>query len=400
MKKFKFTAKDPNGKMVSGMVKASSRNDVVRRMGNKGIEPLLIEEQKSFFLGSGSCVDAKHLVSFTRQLGFLINAGVPIVQALQIVCDMVQSVVLQSVIKDVISNIEGGDTFSSAAAQHPQIFDHLFVSIVESGEKSGNLDQMLNQLATYVEESDKIRNKVKKAMMYPLFIMVIGIGITIAIMIFVVPKFASIFESNDQPLPMLTKILLTTSNMFVENIIAILLITIVIPFVSILYLKSPAGRTLKDHILMLIPIFGKLLFQNSIARFSRTLSCLMSAGVNVTEAMSTSAMTANNVFVEEAVKNIRNQVIKGKPMGAAFKSQKVLPSLVSSMVSVGEETGSIDATMEKVAEFYEENVRVAANNMADLIQPFLIVFLGGIVGFVVISLYLPIIKMPGILGGV
>ena len=399
MKKFRFTAKDVNGKMIVGRVKAHSRNDVVRRMSHKGMEPLLIEEKKNFFFGSGSSVDTKHIVSFTRQLGFLINAGVPIVQSLQITSGMVQSIVLKVVIQDIISNIEGGDTFSGALAQHPQIFNHLFVSIIEAGEKSGNLDQMLNQLATYVEESDKIKNKVKKAMMYPSFILVIGIGITIGIMVFVVPKFASIFESNDQPLPLLTKILLGTSDMFVNNIVTVLMVTIVIPAIAIMYLRSPAGRSMKDQILMMTPIFGKLLFQNSIARFSRTLACLMSAGVNITEAMDTSAMTANNVFVEEAIKNIRNQVVKGKPMGTAFRSQKILPSLVSSMVSVGEETGSIDATMEKVAEFYEENVRVTANNMADLIQPFLVVFLGGIVGFVVISLYLPIIKMPGILGG-
>ena len=399
MKKFKFTAKDINGKVVSGTVKANSRNDVVRRMSNKSMEPLLIEEQKNFFLGSGSVVNTKYIVSFTSQLGFLISAGVPIVQALQIVSDMVQSNILKVVVKDVISNIEGGDTFSGALAQHSQIFNHLFVSIVESGEKSGNLDKMLSQLATYLEESDKIKNKVKKAMMYPSFIFVIGIGITIGIMVFVVPQFASIFETNDQPLPLLTKILLTTSNLLVENIITVLIVTIVIPIIAILYLRSPAGRKLKDQILMITPIFGALLFQNSIARFSRTLSCLMAAGVNITEAMDTSAMTANNMFIEAAIRNIRNQVVKGKPMGAAFKSQKILPSLVANMVSVGEETGSIDATMEKVAEFYEENVRVTANNMADLIQPFLIVFLGGIVGFVVVALYLPIIKMPGILGG-
>ncbi len=398
MKKFRFTAKDTNGKMISGTVKANSRNDVVRRMSNKGMEPLLIEEKTNIFLGSGSSVDTKHIVSFTRQLGFLINAGVPIVQALQIVSDMVQSAILKVAIKDIVSNIEGGDTFSGALAQHSQIFNHLFVSIIESGEKSGNLDQMLNQLATYVEESDKIKNKVKKAMMYPSFILVIGLGITIGIMVFVVPKFASIFEGSDQPLPLLTKILLATSNMFVDNILIVLLVTIVIPMVSMMYLRSPAGRSMKDQLLMITPIFGKLLFQNSLARFARTLACLIAAGVNITEAMDTSAMTANNVFVETAIKNIRNQVVKGKPMGVAFKSQKILPPLVSSMVSVGEETGSIDATMEKVAEFYEENVRVTANNMADLIQPFLIVFLGGIVGFVVISLYLPIIKMPGILG--
>ena len=399
MKKFKFTAKDIHGKVVSGTVKASSRNDVIRRMSNKGMEPLLIEKQKEFFFGSGGVVNTRHIVSFTRQLGFLINAGVPIVQALRIVSDMIQSSMLQLVIKDVISNIEGGDTFSDALAQHPQIFNHLFISIVESGEQSGNLDRMLDQLATYLEESDKIKNKVKKAMMYPSFIFVVGIGVTIGIMVFVVPKFSSIFETNDQPLPVLTKILLATSTMFVENIGIVLMVTIVIPTIAIFYLKSPAGRKLKDQLLMITPIFGALLFQNSIARFSRTLACLMAAGVNVTDAMNTSAMTANNVFVEAAIKDIRNQVVKGKSMGVAFKSQQILPSLVANMVSVGEETGSIDATMEKVAEFYEENVRVTANNMADLIQPFLIVFLGGIVGFVVISLYLPIIKMPGILGG-
>ena len=400
MKVFKFKAKTPQGRVISGSIKAKSRNELVRRMAVKNVEPLIIEEKNSFFLGSGSSVNSKHLVAFTRQLGFLISAGVPIIKALHIIQDVIYSHTLKSAVKDIVNSLETGSTFSSALSQHTNIFNQLFVSMVASGEKSGNLDKSLKQLAGYVEESAQLKNKIKKAMMYPVFVLVIGVAVTIGIMVKVVPTFVSIFKDSDVPLPFITKMLMNISDIFVNNIIIILFLVIIAPFFFVLYLLSPQGRKLKDQLLMALPVFGNLCRQNSVARFSRTFSCLMSSGVNIIEALKTSSNASNNFHIEKAIKSVSNQVVKGKPLGDSLRQHAVMPSLVSSMASIGEETGNVDATMEKVAEFYEENVKTTADNMASLIQPFLIVFLGGIIGFVVIALYLPIIKMPGVMGGI
>ena len=399
MRTFAFKAKHINGKIMTGSVKANSRGDLIRRLSSKNLEPLFIEEKQSFFASFFSAVNPKHVVTFTRQMSFLLSAGVSITQALQIVQSMIPSQAFKFIIKDVADNIQGGDTLSGALSNHPGVFNNMFVSIIRAGEQSGNLDKMLSQLADYVEESAQIKNKIKKAMMYPAFIFVVGLLVTGVIMVMVVPKFASIFESSDVPLPAMTKALLTLSDFFVNNILKVLMAVIFIPMGAFLYLSSAHGRKLKDQLFMLLPIFGKLFFQGGVARFTRTLSYLVSAGVGIVEALKTSAITSSNFFIETAVQSVSRQVVKGRSLAQSLKSHSIMPSLLVSMVSIGEETGRVDATLAKVADFYEEQVRTMANNMTSLIQPFLIVFLGGIVGFVVIALYLPIIKMPGVMGG-
>ena len=401
MHTFKFRAKKSNGQLLSGKIKAKSKNEVLYLLNAKKLEPINIELQKKLFTGGGgiSGVSSKHLVTFTRQLAFLIDAGVPVVQALRIVSEISQHPVLRTVIEDIVNGIESGNTFSTALSAHPAIFGNIYVSIIEAGETGGSLDIMLNRLAGYIEESERLKERVKKAMMYPSFVLSIGLAIVVVIMVVVVPKFVGIFDSSDMKLPAVTQLLISTSDFFKNNLLLIIVSGVVIPFAFIMYLRTASARPLKDQLLMMIPIIGSLAVKSGLARFSRTLSCLLSGGVNLAEALGTSALTSNNFFIERAIKNVQNQVIKGKSIAQSMKKEKVIPPLIANMVAIGEETGKTDATLEKVAEFYEEQVKTTTNTISDLIQPFLIAVLGGLVGFIVIALYLPIFKMPGVVGG-
>ncbi len=399
---FLFKAKKSSGLVISGQIKAKTRNEVLYILASKKLEPVHVEMKKSLFqLGSGglSGLHTKHLVFFTRQLAFLINAGIPVVQSLQIIRQIATSVQLKEITTDLMNDIEKGSSFAAALAAHPSVFSNMYVNIIESGEIGGSLDVMLNRLADYIEESEKLKGRVKKAMMYPTFVMTIGIIIVILIMVMVVPKFTSIFDSSNVKLPLMTQILISTSDFFRNNFLMIVLGAFFIPFCFIMYLRSSAGRQLKDQLLMLLPVIGPLILKNSLARFTRTLSCLLSGGINVADALNTSALTSNNFFIEKSIKNVKTQVVKGKSIAQSLKKEKIIPGLVSNMVAIGEETGNTDATLEKVAEFYEEQVKSTTNAISDLIQPFMIAVLGCMVGFIVISLYLPIFKMPGIAGG-
>ena len=399
---FLFKAKRKNGQIISGKIKAKSKNEVIYILSSKKLEAIDIELKKNVFkLGSGglSGVPTKHLVHFTRQLAFLVNAGIPVVQALRIVQEVSVNAVVRVVTADIINGIESGRSFSEALSAHPSIFSNIYVSIIQSGEVGGSLDIMLNRLAQYMEDSETLKSRVKKAMMYPTFVLAIGLIIVIVIMVVVVPKFVSIFSSSNMELPFITQILINVSDHLKTNLISVLLSVIFIPLCALAYLRSPAGRKVKDQLLMIIPVIGPLTTKNSLARFSRTLACLLSGGVSMVDALNTSALTSNNVFIENAIQNVKDQVIKGKPMAQSLKKHKVIPRLVSNMVAIGEETGNTGATLEKVAEFYEEQVKSTTNAISDLIQPFLIAVLGGLVGFIVIALYLPIFKMPGLVGG-
>lgn len=402
MQTFLFKAKRSNGQVISGKVKAKTKNEVLYMLVAKKLEPVYVEMQKSIFnLGSGgiSVIRTKHVVFFTRQMSFLINAGVPVVQALNIVKQIAQSAGLKTVITDIVNDIEKGSTFAASLSAHPSVFNNMYVNIIESGELGGSLDVMLSRLAEYIEESERLKARVKKAMMYPGFVMSIGIVIVIVIMVMVVPKFTSIFDSSDVQLPLMTQMLISISDFFRNNLILIIISAFFIPFCFVVYLRSSAGRRLKDQLLMLLPVIGPLILKNSLARFSRTLSCLLSGGVNVADALGTSALTSNNFFIERSIENVKNQVIKGKSIAQSLKKEKMIPALITNMVAIGEETGNTDATLEKVAEFYEEQVKTTTNTISDLLQPFLIAILGCMVGFIVISLYLPIFKLPGIAGG-
>ncbi len=399
---FLFKARRPTGEVVSGKVQAKTKNEVIYLLNSKKLEVIHVEMKKNVFqLGSGGVggISSKSLVHFTRQMAFLINAGVPVVQSLQIMKRITKDLILQKVVADLANSIEKGSTFANALAEYPSIFSSTFVSIIEAGEVGGSLDIMLNRLAEYIEESEKLKSKMLKAMMYPSFVLSVGLIIVVVIMVKVVPQFTSIFSSSDVKLPPLTQLLISISDAFRYNLIWIIVFGFFIPFCFILYLRSSSGRYLKDQLLMLMPVIGPLVLKNSLARFSRTFACLLSGGVNVADALKTSGLVSNNFFIEKSIKNVRNEIVRGKSIASSLKKEPIIPTLISDMVAIGEETGNTEATLTKVAEFYEEQVKTTSNAISELIQPVLIAVLGGLVGFIVIALYLPIFKLPGVAGG-
>ena len=397
---YRFKAERANGTMLTGQVRANSQNEVINILKSKKLNPVFVDKkQAGFSFGIGQSVSAKDLVVFTRQLVFMISAGMPIMQSLQTIQIVTQSLPLKGVLNNLISNIDGGKSLSEAMAMHPTVFGNLFVSLVKSGETSGKLSLLLNQLADYMEENHKLKTRVKKAMWYPGLVLTIGVVIVVALLVYVVPKFVSIFESTGGELPLITQYLLTASNLFVNHFIVISIFVFVVPILSFMYLTSPAGRPMKDQLLLSLPIVGGIVKKNSLACLTRTLSYLLSAGVTVVDAMDKGAVSSNNYHIEKAVKRARARVERGKTITESLQAERIIPPLVGQMVSIGEETGNVDATLQKIAEFYEEQVKTTANAISELIQPVFIIVLGGIVGFVVIALYLPIFKLPGALGG-
>ena len=402
MKTFSIRAKRGDGHVISGKMKGRNREAIVQILQNKRLEPIYIEEKKAILkLGLGGIsIAQKHLVVFARQMAFLVNAGVPVIQSLVIVKDLVASAPLKRVITKMVSDIEGGSSFAEALQLHPHIFSNLFVSLIRAGETGGTLHTMLSQLAEYIEKSAQIRGRVKKAMMYPGFVTLVGIAIIVGIMMYVVPQFSSFFAQADRELPGITQLLVDVSSFLSQNSLLIILSGISIPMGLYMFFSSEVGTKYRDILVMYLPIFGNLALKSSLARFTKTLSCLLSAGVNIREALTISSNVTNNYFVEQSVARIKSDVEKGKSIAESMRREKIFPSLVSEMMAIGEETGNIDATLSKVADFYEEQVANVAGAVSDLLQPFIIVFLGGMVGFIVLAIYLPIFQLSGVVSGV
>ena len=400
MDTFIFKAQREDGTVITGQLKTKNQNMAVQMLNSKKMNPIFVKKKKALFkLGGGGGVAQKDLVVFARQLAFLVDAGVPIMQSLQTIQPITQSAMLKNILNGVIKNVDSGKSLSDALADYPMVFDNLFYSLVQAGEASGQLNTLLIQLANDMESSQKIKSRVKKALAYPLFVLTIGVGIIIGLMTFVVPRFASIFESSGSELPAMTKLLMSISDFFVNNIFLVLFTSVFAPVVFFVYLFSPAGRAFKDQLFWFTPMIGPLVRKNCLARFTKTLAYLMASGVSLTDALENAALASNNVLVERAVRNAIVRVEKGKSIADALKPEHIFPDLVSRMIAIGEETGKVDATLEKVAEYYEEQVRVNSATISDMIQPVFIVVLGGLVAFVVIAMYMPIFKLAGAAGG-
>ena len=399
---FVFKARTASGKIVNGKLEAKTSNQAVQLLSIKQLEPVSVEQKKtvSGLLETSGLVKTRDVVSFARQMAFLISSGVSVLHSLRMIRETSGSLAFKKVLDVVIMDIEGGSSLADALRTHSTVFNKLFVSMIQSGESGGNLDIMLKNLADYIETSEQIKSRVKKAMWYPGFIILAGTGIMIGIMVGVVPKVTGMFKEMDADLPLLTEMLVLISDFLVKNVLAVFLVIILLPIGFVLYCRSPHGRPFKDQLLMLLPVIGSLCLKSSVAKFSKTLSCLLSSGVDITEALSVASDTADNYFVEKALKRVRKQVTKGKQMAQCMKSEKIIPYLLSNMVSIGEESGNVDATLSKVAEYYEEQVKTTANTISELIQPVLILILGGITGLIVLGIYLPIIKLPGLVGGI
>lgn len=343
----------------------------------------------SFFGG----VKTKDISVFTRQFATMISAGLPLVQCLQALALQAERKRFSEIISQIAASVEGGSTLSEALARFPRVFDDLFVNLVHVGEIGGVLDAMLARLAIYMEKADALKHRVQMAMVYPILVITVAIGVVTFLLIFVIPIFAGFFEKAGVPLPLPTKIVLLLSNTLITYWYLFIGGALGIFFLFRWWYRTEAGRLTVDRFLLRAPIFGVLLRKIAVARFTRTLSALISGGVPILDALRITAKTAGNRIVENAVMEARDRVTAGQTLAEPLRNSKVFPAMVTQMVAVGEQTGALDNMLAKVADYYEDEVDVAVSGLTALLEPILIVFLGIVVGGIVIAMYLPIFQV-------
>ncbi|MBF0486939.1 MAG: type II secretion system F family protein [Nitrospirae bacterium] len=348
--------------------------------------------KKAFTMGGS--VPPKDLVVFTRQFSTMIDAGLPLVQALDILATQTENATFRGIIAKMKEDVESGMTFADAIKKHPKVFDELYANMVQAGELGGILDSVLQNLADYIEKALRLKKKVKGAMTYPIVIISIAVICIGVIMVFVVPTFAKMFAQLGGTLPAPTRIIIALSS-FIAGWGGLIIVVSIVAFVFIYkqIRSTEKGKYATDAIFLKMPVFGVLIQKVAVAKFTRTLGTLIRSGVPILEALENTAKTSGNKVVERTINIVRTSVTEGQTMVEPLSKSKVFPPMVTSMVSIGESTGALDAMLSKIADFYDEEVDQAVSNLTALMEPLMIVFLGGTVGFTVVAMYLPIFKM-------
>ncbi|HET7673342.1 MAG TPA: type II secretion system F family protein [Candidatus Saccharimonadales bacterium] len=404
MAKFSYSA-TKDGKTLSGTVEASSKENARETLIHQNIHPLSIKEVKehgSFMKLGGGKVKSKDLVVFTRQLSTMISAGVPLNRSLATLQNQTDNKYFNQIIGEVSKDIEGGAPLADALAKHPKAFNDIYINMVRAGEAGGILEDILKRLAAQVEKDATMRKKIKSAMAYPTVIMSITVIAFFGIMVFIIPKIAKILKDlggPDAQLPIYTQILLNTSNFMRSNALIIIIIIVVGVYFLRRYIKTPKGRYRFHGLLLRLPVIKTIIVKIALARFARTFASLMSAGVAVLDALQVTGGAIGNLVIEEELKNAAKEVKNGRQLSEPLSKSKYFPAIVSQMLAIGEETGEIDTILIKVADFYEEEVDVVIDGISALIEPIMIVVLGGIVGVIAISVMGPIASLSNNVGG-
>lgn len=395
---FQWSGKTTRGVIESGEITAATKEEVVAQLRRKNITATLITEKKAgkkLFGGfGGGKVNDKDIVVFTRQFSTMIDAGLPLLQALDILSTQVESKTLARVLGEIKENVEAGSTYADALKKHPRVFSELYANMVAAGEAGGILDTILNRLAAYIEKAMKLKKKVKGAMVYPIVVSTVAILAIAIIMIFVVPTFSKMFAQLGGTLPLPTLMIISLSK-FLAGIGGLLTGGAIVGIVVALkqFRRTEKGTHITDKILLKLPIFGVLLNKVAVAKFTRTLGTLVSSGVPILDGLEITAKTSGNKVIEYAIMEVRKQVTGGKTLAEPLTKAKVFPPMVTHMISVGETTGALDTMLNKIADFYDDEVDAAVNALTSMMEPMLMVFLGGAVGFIVVAMYLPIFKL-------
>ncbi len=409
---FKYAAKDPAGKTVEGTIQANDRNEVVAELRKKNLTAMRVDEA-----GAMATMKAKNkasggglfkvkpkaskveLVIFTRQLATMIGAGLALLESLEVLGDQAESPGLKMTCQVLLSEVRGGSDLSQAMEKCPKAFDDLYVSMVRAGEVSGQMDTILERLADYQEASESLRREIKAAMTYPVISMVLVLGITAFLMLGVVPGFRAVFDSLDSELPAITTFVLETAEWMKGNVITMVFMAIASTVGFILFKKTKRGTMICDRFLLKAPIFGPLARKIALARFSRTFATLIRSGVPIMGTLDIVAATSGNMVISEVVLNSRDSVRSGNLLSEPLSKSPVFPPMVTRMIAIGERTGSLEVLLEKIAEFYDAQVKAAVKSLTSMIEPILITVMGVIVGGVVMSVFLPILDVVGKLGG-
>jgi type IV pilus assembly protein PilC len=398
MPSFTYVARDSaSGREVRAHVDASSEANAIAALLNRNLLVVSIQEK----IGkkgrtSGGKVGLADQVIFTRQLATMLDAGLAMVQSLQALAEQTENKIMRDVIKDITTRVEGGDSFSEALQKHPKAFNRLYYSMVSAGEKGGLLAEILARLATYLENTARLRKKVKSAMMYPTVVTVVAIGITIFLLVKVVPVFAEIFTSFGSALPTPTQFLINVSNILRKYFFGFVILAGGVIGGWLYYIKTPMGLRFWDGRRIKLPIFGPIAHKICLGRFTRTMASLIRSGVPILEVLAIVQNTVGNVIMEAAIKSAAVDIERGEGISAALSKHPIFPTMIIRMMTAGEQTGKIDAMLERVADFLDEEIETTLSGLTALIEPLLIVFLGVVVGGIVICMFLPIFKLSEI----
>jgi type IV pilus assembly protein PilC len=422
MPKFNYVALDARGTESAGVVEAASPNEAISQLRQSGYFPTsVVEEGKGgarkapakkaakaatastssakksggIVLFAKKTVKSKTLMTFTRQLATLIDAGLPLLRGLTVLAKQEKDPVLKTTINQLADSVQGGNTFSESLAQHPKIFNKLYINMVKAGELGGVLELVLNRLAEFQEKAQKIANKVKSAMAYPVIVLVIAVLIMWFLLVFIVPKFEQIFKDmlGNKPLPELTQIVIGISRTVQDNFLTIIGSIVALVIVYNLFASSAAGRVIMDRVKLYVPMLGDLLRKSAISRFTRTLGTLVESGVPILQALTITKDTAGNAVISDAIIKVHDAVKEGESIVAPLEASGVFPPLVVSMIDVGEETGQLPAMLLKVADVYDDEVDNAVASLTSMLEPLMIVVLALIVGSIVIALFMPLISI-------
>ena len=426
MPNFLYSALDAKGEQKNGSVSAGSESEAIQQLRASGLYPTQIQEEgkaskktraalapKAKGKGkataapaakAGGSVKPKNHSIFTRQLATLIDSGLPLLRSLTVLEKQEPHPVLRATISALAENVQGGSTFSESLAQHPKIFNKLYVNMVKAGELGGVLEVVLNRLAEYQEKAEKLKNKIVSAMVYPVIVMFIAVAILVFLMIFIVPKFKEMFTNTDQELPLISKIVFGTSEfflarpLFVPNVFFLFIVFGVLVVLFNMWGKTKGGRSVIDMLKLRLPILGDVQRKSAVSRFSRTLGTLVTSGVPILQALNITRDTAGNVVISNAIEKVHEAVKEGETIVTPLQASGVFPNMVISMVDVGEETGQLPEMLLKIANVYDDEVDNSVTALTSILEPIMIVVLALIVGSVVFALFLPLIKMISTMG--
>jgi type IV pilus assembly protein PilC len=397
-----WQGQDRRGTLQKGEMEAVDDAAVGLQLRRLQIKPSKIKKKPKDLFENVSLLQPKvrtaDVVVFARQFSTMINAGLPLIQCLDILQAQQENKTFKKMLKHIKETVEGGATLADALAKYPNVFDDLFVNMVAAGETGGILDAILNRLSEYMEKTMKLKKKVKSAMTYPIIVLCIAVLVIGVIMVFVIPVFEKMFADFGGALPAPTQIVVNASRFIRDNILYMVGAVVVFVFLFKRYYNSEKGRAVVDNYLLKLPVFGLLLRKVAVAKFTRTLGTMVSSGVPILDALGITAKTSGNKTVESAIYKVRSAISEGRTMADPLAESGVFPSMVCQMVAVGESTGALDAMLSKIADYYDDEVDAAVDSLTSMIEPFMMVFLGVTIGGLVVSMYLPIFKMAGMVG--
>jgi type IV pilus assembly protein PilC len=403
MKRFKYSARDAKGKPVTGEVEAKDPQAVADILHDRGLLVVSVKEATGFNLEKLNEINIggvpmKDKVVFMRQMSTMVGAGLPLSRSLEIMTQQTANPLFKRVLKNVLDSVQSGKTLADSFRQEEEVFDNITINLIEAGEESGNLEIVLEKLATELEEKDALTSKIKSAMIYPAIILVIIVAVIVLMMFVLVPAMADIYEDFDAELPFITRFLMSMSEFFINYWWALIVGGLVIFIGGKFYLDSPGGKRTFDKIVLKIPVIGEIVAKMQISQFTRILSLLLGSGLSIIKAIELTADSLSNTMFKETLMDAKDEVEKGGPLAIPIARSEYYPLLVSSMVAVGEETGEMDTVLAKVAEYYKAEVDTATGNLSTILEPVFLVVMGVAIGFIALGVYMPMFQLSAVMG--